>query len=105
MSTLVTGLQFGGVCHRGAGEVLACGWSDSKILFRSSTAEDMSADVLHGTATELTVCTATVGEGSPIPRSAVVQHDDGSIIVTVDDGAGTIKTYRCRSFSEGFTEV
>jgi len=105
MSTLVDGLQYGAICHRGAGEIIACGWADNKILFRSATAEGLTPDLLDGTVTELTVCTATVGETDPIPRSAITQHDDGSIIVVVDDGAGTVKAYRCRSFAEGFTEV
>jgi hypothetical protein len=61
--------------------------------------------VLDGALTELTVCAAVVGEQDPIPRSAIIGHDDGSVLVAVDDGAGSIKVYRCRSFADGFAEV
>lgn len=105
MSTLVDGLQFGAICHRGAGEVIACGWADDAILFRAASAADLAADTLHGIATELEVCAAVVGEGEDIPRSSLAEQDDGSIIVIVDDGEGNVRSYRCRSFAEGFIEV
>lgn len=105
MSTLVDGLQYGTICHRGAGEIIACGWANDQVLFRSATSAALTADVLHSDATELTVCAAVVGEGDPIPRSAIIGHDDGSVLVAVDDGAGAIKVYRCRSFADGFSEV
>jgi hypothetical protein len=105
VSTLVDGLQYGAICHRGAGEIIACGWASDAILFRSATATALTADILHSAATELTVCAAVVGENDPIPRSAITQHDDGSILVAVDDGAGAITMYRCRSFADGFSEV
>ena len=105
MSTLVNGLQYGTICHRGAGEIIACGWASDQVLFRSATSAALTADVLHSAATQLVVCAAVVGEGDPIPRSAIIGHDDGSVLVAVDDGAGAIKVYRCRSFADGFSEV
>lgn len=95
-ATIGSGIQAGGIYHA-QGAILACGWADDQILLRIADQSSLEAAQITPTTTELVVCDAVQGSGDPVPRSAVVQQSDGSIVVVVDGGDGSMVAYRSRS--------
>lgn len=83
----------------------AVGWDGSEILCeRTDSLEDFERCPFYGSTYTLTVCAYTADEDS-VPPLDIEVDDFGHIVVVLDDGTGTVRTFRCMSYFDGFTEV
>lgn len=80
------------------GEHIIAGYHDGAVLFRASTQETLERDDLYGATDTLQVCAAALGDEA---AKAMALAAGGAALVEVGHD-GTMRTYRCRSFTGGF---